>query len=210
MARTAGDTRSSNLDRQLMVPRRIAGAPRVYPLPPVGTRIGTITITGFTYGARGGIRTVTVQCDCRRTAEVCISNLRAGRTTRCNACAKDASGAARSRHYGFAAICPDAKHRSRLLDRVSAVFSRCYALGSNGYKDYGGRGITVFWPNTREGRQDFLRHLVSLPGWDDPDLEIDRTNNDGHYAPNNLRFATRSEQNANKRYLGRRKRRSKK
>ena len=41
--------------------------------------------------------------------------------------------------------------------------------------------------------------LVTLDGWDDPDLELDRINNDRGYEPENLRFVTRAENTRNKR-----------
>lgn len=45
----------------------------------------------------------------------------------------------------------------------------------------------------------FVEHLVTLPGYDNPELVIDRINNNGNYEPGNLRFATWSESNYNRR-----------
>jgi hypothetical protein len=68
------------------------------------------------------------------------------------------------------------------------------------YPDYGGRGITVYqgWV---ENRVEFLRYLVGLDGWDRPELQLDRIDNNRGYAPSNLRFVSRSVNMSNKRRI---------
>lgn len=90
------------------------------------------------------------------------------------------------------------EHYRRLLYRVYNVIARCGKPSFAGYADYGGRGICVheLWIHNPA---EFVAHLATLPGWDDPTLTIDRIDNDGHYEPGNLRFATRKEQRANQR-----------
>lgn len=82
--------------------------------------------------------------------------------------------------------------------RVNAAINRCTNPGHSRYRDYGGRGICVCveW---LEDRIKFAEYLMSLPGWDDESLVIDRINNDGNYVPGNLRFVSRSESNRNQR-----------
>lgn len=126
------------------------------------------------------------------------TNLRGGRTTRCNTCAKKKATATRMAKAGFEAVCPDTAHRERLLDRISAIIVRCTNPKSAAYPDYGGRGITVH-PAWVEYRVEFLRYLVSLDGWDQPSLQLDRIDNNGGYVPGNLRFVTRNVNMANKR-----------
>jgi hypothetical protein len=101
---------------------------------------------------------------------------------------------------GFEAVCPDAAHRNRLLDRISAVIVRCTNPKSVVYPDYGGRGITVYAPWI-EQRVEFLRYLVELDGWDQPELQLDRIDNNRGYEPGNLRFVTRSQNMSNKRKI---------
>jgi hypothetical protein len=101
---------------------------------------------------------------------------------------------------GFEEACPDRTHRDRLLDRISAIIVRCTNPKAQTYPDYGGRGITVY-PQWAENRVAFLRYLVSLDGWDKPQLQLDRIDNDKGYEPGNLRFVTRSANMSNKRKI---------
>jgi hypothetical protein len=99
-------------------------------------------------------------------------------------------------YYGYDDIVPDPEHRVRLLNRISACHSRCFNPKTRNFSSYGGRGITVTWGRDRRA---FLEYLVTLDGWDDPSLELDRIDVDGPYGPGNLRFATKSENAKNKR-----------
>lgn len=71
---------------------------------------------------------------------------------------------------------------------------RCTKSELPNYKDYGGRGIEFRYKNFRE----FVQDVGLRPS---PDYSLDRTNNDGHYEPGNCRWATYSEQSANRRSL---------
>lgn len=141
-----------------------------------------------------------MRCSCGWEGFVERANLRGGRTTRCNDCAKKKSTATRMARAGFAAVCPDAAHRDRLLDRISAIVVRCTNPNSVVYPDYGGRGITVH-PAWLGSRVEFLRYLVGLAGWDVPELQLDRIDNNRGYEPGNLRFVTRSQNMSNKRKI---------
>lgn len=72
--------------------------------------------------------------------------------------------------------------------------SRCYNPDSTHYADYGGRGIAVctrwlvdFWA--------FVEDLGERP----EGCSMDRLDNDGPYDPRNFRWATASQQSANRR-----------
>ena len=168
-----------------------------YARPSIGERFGELTVVGIDEGTCGGLRNVVVQCSCGADPHfVAVSNLRKGASTRCNVCAKAAASASRKTYHGYADIVPDGAHRERLLNRIAACHSRCFVPTNRGYRNYGGRGIGVFWGRDRRA---FLAYLVTLDGWDNPDLELDRIDVDGDYAPGNLRFVTRSENTKNKR-----------
>lgn len=78
------------------------------------------------------------------------------------------------------------------------MMQRCYNSTHKQYKDYGGRGILV-----AEGFHDcevYCKYLENLPGFGvDGKTTLDRINNDDDYRPGNLRWATRLEQNRNRR-----------
>jgi hypothetical protein len=87
------------------------------------------------------------------------------------------------------------------------MLQRCFNPNSKNYCNYGGRDdtdpITVV-----EYYRDFVNWYADMG--DPPDgLSQDRIDNNGHYAPGNLRWATASEQVRNQRPRKRKARRSK-
>ena len=86
----------------------------------------------------------------------------------------------------------------RLFTIVNNVIGRCANSCHIQWKDYGGRGISVY-PLWTEDKWKFIEYLSQLPGYNDPSLLLDRENNDGDYEPGNLRFVTRSVSNYNRR-----------
>lgn len=75
--------------------------------------------------------------------------------------------------------------------------SRCYYPRHESYKNYGARGITVCrrW-------HDFRNFYADMGARPSPTHSLDRIDNDADYSPNNCRWATKSEQNLNRRPRG--------
>lgn len=78
------------------------------------------------------------------------------------------------------------------------IKSRCYNTNSKSYKDYGGRGIKMC-DKWKDDLQSFYDDVSKLAHYGEKGYTLDRINNDGNYEPNNVRWATKSEQNKNKR-----------
>ena len=85
----------------------------------------------------------------------------------------------------------------RLWNRWKSMKDRCLNKNNKAYKNYGGRGITIC--------ERWLKFENYVEDLDDSYIEgytIDRIDNDGHYEPNNVRWASYSEQNRNKTRCG--------
>jgi hypothetical protein len=121
-----------------------------------------------------------------------------GKSTRCNVCAKKQAGHWRKNYLGYADILVDDEARRRLLGRYSAARTRCECPTAKQYANYGGRGIQMF-PEWMDDRAAFLRYVITLEGWDNPTLEMDRIDNDKGYEPDNLRFITKRQNMDNRR-----------
>ena len=172
---------------------------RTVALPSVGDRFGELTVVGFQIGPAGGIRGAIVQCSCGAAPHVAaLHNLRNGASTRCNTCAKKATGHWIKSYFRYAAVCPDDAHRRRLLNRLSACKNRCHNSNDRGYPNYGGRGIRLYEP-WHTDKAAFLAYVMSLDGWDQPRLELDRIDVNKGYEPGNLRFISKRDNCNNKR-----------
>ncbi len=86
-------------------------------------------------------------------------------------------------------------------DAWSNMLDRCRRVASAAFWFYGGRGITVCqaW---RDSFEAFYDHIGPRPS---SKHSLDRIDNDGNYEPGNVRWATMTQQNSNKRYRKRAK-----
>ena len=133
------------------------------------------------------------QCSCGKTKSVDPRNLKNPypdkRSTSCGCYQKEMARKAQTTH-GLAG--------TRIHYEWVAMKQRCSNPNETGYKNYGGRGIQVC-DEWRVSFQAFYDHVSALPHYGEPGRSLDRIDNECDYEPGNVRWATRHEQNINKR-----------
>lgn len=84
-----------------------------------------------------------------------------------------------------------------LYSTWKGMMYRCYQPKCPGFENYGGRGIAVCerWHDVRLFVEDIMRLIGPRP----EGMSLDRIDNDGPYAPGQVRWATDLEQAANSR-----------
>lgn len=154
-----------------------------------GQRFGSWTVLSVEPFVKCAALYVRARCDCGTERDANLVFLESGRSTRCKGCAT------RARHERQGKLIVVSPASRKLQKRVNAWFQRCQNPKDRSYHNYGGRGIECRFSSVREGVEYLLENLPhpSYVG-----LDIDRTNNDGHYEPGNLRLATRKENLANR------------
>lgn len=125
-------------------------------------------------------------CDCGKTCYILPTSLRTGNTISCGCYKKDFIKATKGKPYDL---------NSSEYRAWQNMKNRCFSPSNNQYHNYGERGITVCesWANSFE---NFLKDMGYKPT---TNHSLDRVDNNQGYSKYNCQWATRNQQNFNKR-----------
>lgn len=134
-------------------------------------------------------------CECGKETIVCGVSLRSGNTRSCG-CSRRLCGYLHKENLNSKGNLRHGESNPPTREYKTWVNmkTRCSNHKRPGYKNYGGRGITIceYWLNNYEA---FLEDMGRCPNG----LQIDRINNDGNYEPENCRWVTPKQQSRNRR-----------
>jgi len=148
-----------------------------------GQRFGRLLVLSEEEKTERGQANWLCQCDCGNKKIIRLSSLRSGESLSC----------------GCRKLEPNLKNTSHGMSytpeyRVwTNMKARCQDPNHQAYGNYGGRGISVC------ARWQFFEHFIIDMGPRHPGTTLERIDNNGNYELSNCCWATRSQQNSNKR-----------
>lgn len=150
-----------------------------------GQHFGRLTVLAREGATRAKKATWKCACSCGGQTTSTTGALRSGHVTSCGCAQLQANFI-----HGMARLSPG---RHPLYRSWMSMISRCTRPADTSYANYGGRGVQVCerWRTPK----NFI--LDMLPSWK-PGLTLDRIDTNGNYCLKNCRWATRSEQQRNR------------
>jgi hypothetical protein len=129
------------------------------------------------------------RCSCGKLFNTRLSEIASGRTISCGCYCSKRTRDVNTKH---------GMSRDHLYKAWTQLKERVFNSNDISYKNYGGRGITMF-PPWQVDFQLFYDYISALPHFREKGYTLDRINNNGNYEPGNIRWATRNIQNRNMR-----------
>jgi len=149
-------------------------------------KLKVIADAGYAMSGNQKVRLVLCKCECGKETTIRRSDFRKNKS--CGCTRKEANDRTFLKH-GHARK----EFKSKTWMIWCSMIARCSNPNNKQWADYGGRGITVCerWRKF----ENFLADIGECPDG----LSIERRENNGNYEPSNCYWATRAEQNRNKR-----------